>query len=1125
MEEDADAVSLAASSAATSVMEVVDGKVEEPESPGPCLVVAPAQQSMAGDTSDSESDGEAPLQRPATGDDNEDDEACVQKTWHRGVNCGSWVGTLGSACLQAQSQVLVANVVANVQACEKKTMKHVLSQIRPGCSVSGQKVSFPIFAASRFLGLGAYTVRNVWEKLQRSQWQPQSSYGGRQPRRASSTEEVPATGGDPSENVEDDHVPEKVRAMENVCLLAISCAVEGQSGWAYERQAARWKEAGVHIGPALHSRRFFREVTHVASLVLSQLEGLQWSVPVLSTGCPSDFALMLDPVSLGSGFSAKHETVLMVTMMLVNSTGNLMVPMCASPTLGIGDHRGDKLVDLTLKCLEDHPGVFDRETLRARLSLVAGDGGIVAGGKQHRHKSTGAAEKLWKRIHGDSESAMDCVDWDAFHRDDISFSRAVARTQAAAELFALAKDLDHLFNYGDGRIIFRSLQKELDVASGQVRQTGGTRKVGALSLVPESILQHLKRITVGLRLRYEWRKEGHGNFTLDRLTQISRRLLDPAFLTFTMLMSDVTRGPVRHHALLVQGALEPWACKRADSAYVDELSACLRGYEWLETCVQVTTLLAQHCSLAERACFLVAWSSEKKHRMYTGTFLKFAAKILLQIPPSVADVELAVELPEQYTKGRAAGPHCQCPGELLSLKSRGKVPSVRLCNWTVHEKRKCGRKCSKLCGKVLRVPFWVAQSSNTKDGALTENVPTAMYHYVLKVLDGIRLARGFVERLQNEFQEIIGTVGVNDEMMLLVEKMQSCFAWQRLVTSPPSQTDCESFLTVWQLLEPFLAKCLWPDPQAYPLRSLSWDLAVKEKDRQYRLFCKRVRLIAAASQGTEISSAVPEDVAAEAAGWWETSTYVVRPVWVLGWVKMFLLNMLPPNTIRKIQWDITDRVSRFLLGDMLPAAAWSRHEVPVPEVLEAFKYGRRKRKKTMTRSSGGLRSWKGKVVRIVDMLRRIRPERVSATIDSHPCLICTSLLVSCLKTVPPLLELLRGMPSDFTTDAASSVGQKPRASAWGHLPTSNGGLLLSAKMSPLHLRPDGMTESGHDAELFNILQVNGLEVGDDKLKLWQCLRAFSDSGTDNRLHRHCVYMDTDAGKKWQQERDWDIKGD
>ena len=573
--------------------------IEDEDSPA--LEQAPQQQTMARPARISPSD--MPLQLPEEA--TVEPEPSGRAAWQLGQNCGDYVAQIGNRCLQPQSQVLVANVVANARAANKATMKQMLSEIRPG-ETGSQHQSLPFYMASRLLGLGARTVTRIWTQLQSNGWRPEELHGGQSKRAHPSSEVEPEPDDQPPEDNDTAQV-----AMRHVVARAISCAVEGQSGLAYEREVCRLQLAGVNVGTALHGRRFFQEVIHASSLVLKQLEAFMWDTPLRSTGVASDFALVMDPVSLGTGFTARHDTVLMMNINIVhNGTGCLTTPMIGAPTLGVGEHAGEGLKALCLRTLAEHPGMFDVATLQKRLSLIGGDGGIVSGGPDHRHKSTAAAEKLWRCVHSDllpeeetADTFLDCVDWDQFHRDDLGYTRAIKSSAPAQELYTLAKDLDHLFNFGDGRIIFRSLGKEIDdVPKGYLRQVGGTRKAGSLALVADSIIQHLKRITVGLQMRYRWKQEGHGQYSLTRLSEISRRLLDPSFIGFTMLVADVTRGPVKQHILTIQAALEPWSSKSADLLLVQQLEDILRGYERVEQHIMVTLLLAQHCSLRERAC-------------------------------------------------------------------------------------------------------------------------------------------------------------------------------------------------------------------------------------------------------------------------------------------------------------------------------------------------------------------------------------------------------------------------------------------------------------------------------------------------------------------------------------------
>ena len=76
-----------------------------------------------------------------------------------------------------------------------------------------------------------------------------------------------------------------------------------------------------------------------------------------STGfpIPSDIGLMIDPVSLGHGAMARHDTVLVMCLALVAKTGKIYTPLVAAPTLPLEGHTGEGINALALAGLSGHP--------------------------------------------------------------------------------------------------------------------------------------------------------------------------------------------------------------------------------------------------------------------------------------------------------------------------------------------------------------------------------------------------------------------------------------------------------------------------------------------------------------------------------------------------------------------------------------------------------------------------------------------------------------------------------------------------------------------------------------------------------------------------------------------------
>lgn len=168
--------------------------------------------------------------------------------------------------------------------------------------------------------------------------------------------------------------------MERLTMLAISAAVEGRSGLEFERDVFRSSLLGALVGTARHTRHFFRQSLYVADMVVSHLDRQEFDAVLDGIGTPGDFTLLCDPVSLGTGWSARHGTVLCMALCFISSkTHHPFSAYFAAPTMDLGDHAGQAMSKLALSTLANHPGQYDKEMLQSRLSLVGGDGGVTKG--------------------------------------------------------------------------------------------------------------------------------------------------------------------------------------------------------------------------------------------------------------------------------------------------------------------------------------------------------------------------------------------------------------------------------------------------------------------------------------------------------------------------------------------------------------------------------------------------------------------------------------------------------------------------------------------------------------------------------------------------------------------------
>ena len=115
---------------------------------------------------------------------------------------------------------------------------------------------------------------------------------------------------------------------------------------------ARYAMAGARVGTALHSRHIARDVEHLATIILRNLEGEDMLGLLPALGIPSDVSLLLGPVTIGKNRFAKHDTLLMMCAQMVSRhTGQLYQPMLAAPAMPVGAHGGDDMAKLALAAL------------------------------------------------------------------------------------------------------------------------------------------------------------------------------------------------------------------------------------------------------------------------------------------------------------------------------------------------------------------------------------------------------------------------------------------------------------------------------------------------------------------------------------------------------------------------------------------------------------------------------------------------------------------------------------------------------------------------------------------------------------------------------------------------------
>ena len=564
------------------------------------------------------------------------------------------------------------------------------------CLVTGSHESFALNFASRCLCLSVRQVRRIFWEVGRvaDRWTPCL--------RAAEQASPPAS------PLETDSAPEEddwfLRALVRE---AIAAAAEGRSHVSYVKAAQRLAIAHSYFESKYLSVHFASEVAALASLVLQELDAFDFNQPLPAIGIPSDFAILGDPVSMGESILARHDVLFVMCLSLVSArNGRLYNPMHSGRAMPIGSHSGDAMVALVREALLEHPAAWGPFTLRARAASVGGDGGLCRGGPDHRHKSPGTAEKLWRVIHPDPAAPV-CSSWDPFHRVDIAVWRAVRQHEAMLDVFDLAKEVDYLFGQSEGVVIFRSVATALDEDVHRIAAPGGTRKVVYLSTVPGGLVSNYKTIRSGLWARLEWKQAGHSTHSLAKLMDLGRRLSGVRVVVHLVCLQDVLSVIVRPFAKQVQRQVEPCTLLLAQTAVLGRIRHCRLLVRRVRVLLRVVALCRQHAS-PEDLVRLVEAHAVGRAAAALPTFFEHAPRLLgAKCIFRGCEINAHGTSAHDGSQQMLLGAHCQCDSRATHYASASAAGGNPRSPPSIPHPRRA--RCP-----VVVVPAWVAAGPDAR---------------------------------------------------------------------------------------------------------------------------------------------------------------------------------------------------------------------------------------------------------------------------------------------------------------------------------------------------------------------------------------------------------------------------
>ncbi len=766
------------------------------------------------------------------------------------IDIGHWVNR--DRPLNEQAQVLIGNAVLRMKMIPQHVVKAISQCLAPERRT--QKQSYVASAVAALLRIGSTTVEKVLRELRRNDWRPKpleehkGSKGGVSPKEALAEPLAEA---------------EHNTQLTNVVRVALSSVVEGLSFVAYERMMYRMSLANADVGAKYFSRRFVAEVTSLSSLVLQELDGHDWNQPLAGLGIAPDFAVLVDPVSIGLQVRQRHDTLCVICICLVSRhTGALYSPMLAAPPMPFGSHGGEEMSALILKALAAHPAGWKMHALRRRCSSICGDGALCIGGPEHRHSSSAAAEKMWKKLHpsvvypggdppvvypggADGASVATCTSWDPFHRADNAAWRAIGKVPLAVKVFDVSKQLDGLFAQSEGLLLFRGVAAQLGEQLYNLKAPGGTRKVVFLSGTPSNILKNYRTIMASLHGRVAWNQAGHRNQSIDRLLEMSRTLSDVRFVSFLLTFSDVLMRIVSPFALRVQAACEPAVMLAAQHCLDGDIVRSVEAVRQLRVLLRVACLCQQHAPPEDLRRLVEAHLCSGFGRHFP-TFMAHIGDILFGQGPQFRRTCLLVFGASDRSQVKCIAPHCQCGAREAfhrqaweanlgdgRQRRRGQAQQAR------HDGRDVVRINVRGAVRALRVPltvkfghagvqhvpggledapprFWLKDSNQrpvpgldmdrmyrakiSRNNGSRCQVPHSAYLAYEAVDEALASTSALLHKLRTEFHEILTTVGCNDDMSELLTKSAMCWDWETLAVSRPTAEHVRAFRDVALIL-------------------------------------------------------------------------------------------------------------------------------------------------------------------------------------------------------------------------------------------------------------------------------------------------------------------------------------
>ena len=536
---------------------------------------------------------------------------------------------------------------------------------------------------------------------------------------------------------------------------------------------------------------------------------------------------------------------------------------------------------------------------------------------------------------------------------------------------------------------------------------------------------------------------------------LSRTLGDISFIVFSCGLQHLFASGLRPFTLQVQGVLEPSVFARAERRVLRFFAASLSMMPLLRGFFRVVCLLRQHVPECDLAQLLKAFRYSKFGRCFP-TIFDAAVSILTEMPPRIGRTILNVPTTLDATVAMCLGPHCQCYARekqheaewIRRREGQGqqgqepRAPHVVIRNREVSvpsyvaqpeagpsgfKSFSCGcsagEKCKSYCSGLLAVqaryqvrprrrqnaPGFFSlgmfrshfRHRENKEVASVCQVRHSAYIIHNQVDEALVGLTSLFEHMLKEMSDILGGVGMNEDMGQLLKDSATAWDWSHLLFAPPTAQHTIAFRGVWRKLRGLLSRSEFPSGEVFERVEKCWpteeNLCV-----QYLCLARRARtafqcakvfprpLGEFGSLGLIPTSrrplTVPAEVSRLAFDWVEVTGYEVRPVWV----HVFVLHVCDKCGlgVGLAAKKIGGLLSLFLGG--LPTTAYVPTSVRPAELRPP---GKRHRRRSKTTPRLERHQWRAgdiavlpnkRLVFVTRVVRHVCVQKVTAAIISNP---------------------------------------------------------------------------------------------------------------------------------------------